>query len=559
MMNNILVIEHASSGISARLKCDKLEYNNQSKDEDIHQWLISNKHLLSAVKVLIISVRLGNEDAEFMGLYIGLHIRLTKELKEGCLLPILFITDDSKEDILSNQIKNHKEKSGLLLFTKGSYLLSAFSLEDYIAKPLSLLDEQTLLATVIPSLNIQNTKDLGHQLANDWGAFRLAKFAGYSLKKEKPSSLYFKYKDSLTNNDIGPNASTNIGLCKQACKALLIDDNSDSGWSEILGYIIKNKIVRIGQKTTLDVIKTFDEAMKFERFADYDVVFLDLRLLKEEDRANEVNDLSDLTGTKILRKIKDINSGIQVVIFTASNKVWNIEKLLELGANGYYIKESPEYTQNDTFSKENYDELLITIKKSLSLKFLRRVAKIHKKCLQFILNDRSHRFVEYQNFYDRTKASFEIAEQLLNKVTIDEKYLNLAFLTYFQIVEDYVSQEENFKYVSKTECYVGNSRVRVVDNSTGNLIWKLTFKRDRFDGDYFEVFDEVKATEISIQTLAKVSFVLAFSFNQNTSFLKHWGYLNSIRNTKAGHGGDNGYVNIKNIEEILEVIELLFS
>ena len=67
MKNNILVIENASSSISVKLKCDKIEYNNQSKDEDIHLWLISNKTILSAAQKLIIPVRLGTEDAEYMG------------------------------------------------------------------------------------------------------------------------------------------------------------------------------------------------------------------------------------------------------------------------------------------------------------------------------------------------------------------------------------------------------------------------------------------------------------------------------------------------------------
>ena len=134
MKNNILVIENALSSISAQLKCDKIEYNNQSRDEDIHRWLISNKTILSAAQKIIIPVRLGTEDAEYMGLYVGLHIRLTKELEDVRLLPILFITDDSKEEILTNQINNHKEKSALLLFTKGSYLLSAFSLDEYISR-----------------------------------------------------------------------------------------------------------------------------------------------------------------------------------------------------------------------------------------------------------------------------------------------------------------------------------------------------------------------------------------------------------------------------------------
>ena len=80
MNNTIVVIEDSKSNFSEDFKCQKFEYNNQSKDEDIHRWLIANKDLFINAERLIIPVRLGNEDAEHMGLYIGLHIRLTKEL-----------------------------------------------------------------------------------------------------------------------------------------------------------------------------------------------------------------------------------------------------------------------------------------------------------------------------------------------------------------------------------------------------------------------------------------------------------------------------------------------
>lgn len=560
MNNKLLVIEHASSSISVQLKCQKLEYNNQSKDEDIHRWLIVNKHLLLMGEKLIIPVRLGNEDAEYMGLYIGMHIRLTKELEGVRFLPILFITDDSKEEILSNQIKNHKEKSALLLFTKGCYLLSAFDLNNYVTRQLASIELDNYEVDFLNQLAITLPDKYGkHSLANIWGAFRLAKFAGYPLSLEKPTSLYFKFKDSFTNNEIVPNTNNTIGRYNESCKAVLIDDNADSGWSEILRHILRSKIINYGKAVSLEVIPTYEEAINYSNYLNFDIVFLDLRLLKEEDKANHVSGIEDFTGTKVLRKIKDINKGIQVIIFTASNKVWNIEKLLEIGANGYYIKESPEYIHNEVFSKENYNELLVTIKKALSHKYLRRVDSIHKKCLNYISIDRPGRSNSYQRFYDRTIASFEIANQLLGKTNIDSKYFNFAFLTYFQIIEDYVSQRDNFDFISKRECYVGSTRTRIIDDSMGSLIWKLTYIQDRVNGDYFEIFDEVKPNEVSIQTLAKVSFVLAFMFHKNNSFLKKWANLNNIRNTKAGHGGANGYVTSANIEELLEIIELILT
>ena len=560
MNNTILTIEHASSSISSQLKCPRLEYYNQSKDEDIHKWLLTNKSVLLNIQKLIIPIRLGQEDAEYMGLYLGLHIRLTRELDNIRFLPILFISEDTKDEILANQINNHKEKSGLLLFTRGSYLLSAFDLNDYLSKQLTSLDnenyESDFLNQIILSLPDRYGK---HSLANVWGAFRLAKFAGYSLNLEKPTSLYFKYKDSFTNNEVIPDSNTNIGVFNDSCRALLIDDNADSGWSSILAFILKSKIIRSGIRISLDVIKTFEEAMECNDYLKYDIIFLDLRLLQSEDKGNHINDIEQFSGTKVLRRIRDVNKGIQVIVFTASNKVWYIESLLEIGAYGYYIKESPEYTLNNSFSKENYKGLLGTIQKSLKLKFLKPFCEIQKKCLASISSNRTVKSIGYQQFFDRTIAAFEISLELLVKVSQKPKYLNLAYLTLFQIIEDFVSQRENFEIFSNRKCYAGQSRIKVVDDSSGILVWKLTFKKDKVNGDYFEIGDATLLQEVPIQTLAKVSFALVFMFNKDNICLKKWANLNNIRNTKAGHGGDKGYVKIENIDELLEIIELILT
>lgn len=471
MKNNILVIEHASSSISAKLKCDKIEYNNQSKDEDIHHWLISNKTILSAAQKIIIPVRLGTEDAEYMGLYIGLHIRLTRELEDVRLLPILFITDDSKEEILTNQINNHKEKTALLLFTKGSYLLSAFSLDEYISKPLSNIEETTLLENVVPSLSIENTKDPGHQLANDWGAFRLAKFAGYTLKIEKPSSLYFKFKDSFTNNEIVPNANNTIGLFNESCKALLIDDNATSGWSETLKHILRSKIVNPGKSVSLDVITLFDDALKYADYINYDVVFLDLRLLKEEDKSNKINSIDDFTGTKVLKVIKEINPGIQIIIFTASNKVWNIEKLLELGANGYYIKESPEYILSTRFSKDNYDEFIKTIQTCLLRKPLKQIYTLSQNIKSIITTLIKNKKID-KSFGKSVQQYIELADKIIDAARTENDYA-MGYLVLFKCIElindNYITEDSPTNWRITSDGPLKQFRYNKGNNTTASV------------------------------------------------------------------------------------------
>jgi len=435
MKNSILVIENSSSNISQQLGCNKIEYNNQSKDEDIHNWLISNKAILSTIQKLIIPVRLGMEDAEYMGLYVGLHIRLTKELGDIRLLPILFITEETKEEILTHQINNHKVKSSILLFTKGSYLLSTFSLDEYLSRILLSIDESTLLEIVVPCLNIENSKDLGHQLANEWGAFRLAKYAGYSLKIEKPASLYFKYKDVLTNNEILPNKNFLEGNLKTSCKALLIDDNASSGWSDVLKFILRKHVIRYDFSSDLDVIDSYDAALQFENYSNYDIIFLDLRLQKEEDKADVVIDIEGFSGTKILRKIKNCNRGIQVIIFSASNKIWYVDKLLNLkdaSANGYYVKESPEYILSSNFSNENYANLIENIKQCLDLKFLKRFYNDFNFVKAELFKRRKKDLTK--EFVDESIKWLEISNNLISK-GVTSLNITISFLFFFSVME----------------------------------------------------------------------------------------------------------------------------
>lgn len=435
-MNNILVIEQASSSIATKLNCPRLEYNMQSDDVEIHRWLISNKEILTTASKLIIPVRLGFEDAEYMGLYVGLHIRLTKELNNVRFLPMLFITDESKEDILSNQIKKRKEKSGLLLFTKASYLLSALDLNDFVLKELASIEIENYDVDFLNHLSITIPENSdSHSVANEWGAFRLAKFAGKSLKLEKPSSLYFKFKDSFTNNEIVPNRNFLDGTLKTSCKALLIDDNAKSGWSDVLEHILRKHIIRYDYSSDLDVIDTYDAALELKDYTEYDIVFLDLRLLKEEDRGNIVIELEEFSGTKILRKIKECNRGIQVIVFSASNKIWYIDKLLNLkeaNANGYYVKESPEYILSSNFSNENYNNLIENITKCLDLKFLKDFYNefnlIKVELLKRRKKDLSKEFV------DEAIKWLELSNDIIAKGSTTLN-ITTSFLFYFSVIE----------------------------------------------------------------------------------------------------------------------------
>ena len=54
---------------------------------------------------------------------------------------------------------------------------------------------------------------------------------------------YFKYKYAYSETDIKPEVKYSIGLINSNCKVLLIDDNADKGWTELLKQIIQQRIL----------------------------------------------------------------------------------------------------------------------------------------------------------------------------------------------------------------------------------------------------------------------------------------------------------------------------
>ena len=549
------------------------------KENNYHDWL-TEVFKNNELKKILIPLNLNTNDPINDGLKIALHIRLNYELAViKRIVPIIFLSDFTLDVIIRNNDFDPDINPQNILFTKGVFLSSFDS--DQIKKLIYKVEpcaENEYHVRILNKLKITQKASVGkHSISNAWGCFKLAQVTGLRDEiykdenvTEQLKTLYAKYlicyNDTYTNDKL-------IDISPIKCngkKILFIDDQAEEGWSILMKNIFKgagNDFLAIdSSKYKNSETKLFHD---FEGFysecqkqigKDWDLILLDLRLNPEkEDIDNEIISPTHFSGYKLIDEFLNQNEGYQIIVSTASNKIWNINAVLRRGASSYYIKESPEFNYSIKITKKNYENFKDDVKKCFEKDYLRPVDSIHKKCLKYISIDRPRRGINYQGFYDRTIASFEIAFELLGKTTIHPKYFNLAFLTYFQVIEDYVGQRDNFQRISNRECYVGPSRIRVIDDSTGKLIWKLTNKQDRTNVYFFEVLDEAKTDEVSIQTLAKVSFVLAFMFNKNNDYLKKWANLNNIRNTKAGHGGANGYVTSAVIEELLEIIELIFS
>ena len=474
-----------------------------STDEEIHDFIEKNLLNLDFERLIIPIIK--EEDIK-NGLRIGLHIRLTEFLWKKRLCPILFISAERLGTIIKD--------GGIYGSIIATIILKAISLLEGL-RPNEFKNAFLDIIHILP-----DEKTGRHSLANQWGALALDKAANTkALRTDKElrlaeKQLYFKYVTALNFNydKLATSQKQMIDLAQherankvnsENYRILLIDDEADKGWGSVLQNVFKTS-----NSADFQVIK--EKVNTYESLSlsskdliengNFDLFLIDLRLNGVEEE--NVNKPKDFSGTKVLKAIKQLNEGNQVIMFTASNKAWNMKVLLDEGADGYYIKESPEYNFSLDFSKENYSNLRNEVLKCFQLSFLRKIANIHKSC-NSALNTTS-------TFYNRVRASLEIAFELLKKTANNPKYYNLAYLTYYQILENYT--DTKFRFISKRECYVENNRI--IDDSTGQLEWKLKFILDTNNGDYF-IRQNVNSDEKSVQYLAKISFVLAFKFNKN--------------------------------------------
>lgn len=133
---------------------------------------------------------------------------------------------------------------------------------------------------------------------------------------------------------------------------LLIDDEATFGWKEVI-----EKVFFKG--ASIDIADNKSDAIDAIKNKKFDLIFLDIRFGEADHKKIDIHKMS---GYKILTiemrsSFKALNFSTPVIVFTASNKVWNIIEMIEAGADDYYIKEHPDTATDFEFSRRNFIRL----------------------------------------------------------------------------------------------------------------------------------------------------------------------------------------------------------
>lgn len=376
---------------------------------------------------------------ELSGIRLAAHIRLDGQDGKNSNKPILFIGPNTIEECL----RLDTDSIAGFLLTRAVYTSDVNSLDsllewikqrEAILLPLTKEEYSSFLKAFVvraPS----NFSDSHHSIANIWGAAMLSHRVTTdpmpinTATQNFLNSLYFKYiraQYSIADRD----DRTVIEMGASGKKFLLIDDEADKGWEFALSHYLSlcSRFETIPER--IDSYEGYsDHYKRLIEEGDHDVVFLDLRL-NGPDEEKDIQP-SDFSGMSVLKKIKSINPGTQVIMFTASNKSWNLKALLDAGADGYYVKPSPEF-YTEGYIDANFQSLSGAIRHCLNRLYLRplfeRLKKLSKVCDGSIIS---------QEISDAIKSHLEISFSMLSNANKRSQY-SYAFLALFGVVEEFV-------------------------------------------------------------------------------------------------------------------------
>lgn len=471
-MENVYIISDYSAWLERLIQDLKLEssavldYEEMDEHWEYDHWVLT--HIPNDAKALVIPIELGQNNATSIdGLRIGMHLRLMPYEFSARNLPLIFVSN--REHWQINQLaRNSRDKNHFdyLIGTKGTDVTGPVA-EDILAviKNLEPLGPDEYKPDFYDHIKILPSDKVGkHSLANIWGAFKLAQITGHLdalldnvelLKRQK--DLYFKYKNALVINGLRNNGTVTENKIIQSSnkKILLIDDEANKGWNIVLKVLFKDSQFISIEREEHEPFSAFyararETALRTSHGnqSHWDLILLDLRLDDQEDLGEAAfKTAREYSGSKLLEEIKKINPGTQVIMFTASNKAWNMQELLTMGANGFYIKESPEYDSQETLNLSNYSRFETQVIQCFNKSYLKRLYEmllpVEQLCKAEInKSPKSYSLTLTKGTIQKIVEQIFVSKKLLNDYPFELKW---AYITIVLMIEDIVN-----------ECYYGD-------------------------------------------------------------------------------------------------------
>ena len=407
----------------------------------------------------------GNDSDKFFGLILAHHIRLDRVLRK---LAILITGAEDKSSLME-----YEPDLSHLIHTGGTGYFSnieeAISNIQKLRSKISLLKitPSTFKGGILDKLVVRQPEEQQgrHGIANQWGAYRMAQVGDLNINYKFPSTLYFKYLLAQSNN---PDSKTIT--FPSVSKILFIDDNHHKGWKDCLEQLFgKGKIV--ARKSWEEVVE--EQITAQIKQDEFDLIILDLYFGENKDinREEGKDILKLIKGSKEKNEttIKGLNPVVPVIMFTASNKAWNMDELYELGADGYYVKEHPETAHDKEFSIKNFEIFYKTVssclKKGTLLRgYWRKIQEMKDDSISIIKNKSNNNgdvLIHKERINERLTMFLGLLKKAFEQTYFDKNAFfysewELAFLTLWSTLNE-IQEASYTKEISKFNIFWNNN------------------------------------------------------------------------------------------------------
>lgn len=442
-------------GIDAPVDCtqEKLwlsKVSDKDLDDYVEKWFAESEY-----NALYIPLCFGKILSDYNGLRLAIHIRCTPSINRNkpiyiySPVPTSYLVRSQYFDILKTRgvklINMHPEK-----------IVESFGSINNPLKEDNIKHEMETIHLPIP----QNYED-SHSIANEWAIYRWAKAtqsedsAIEKVTDTIKSNLYFKHlttiyppseiklikEDRLKFRDQLSGVSDGL-LEQKDINILYVDDEADKGWYEIMANIIYdvNNITGfyyLGEDLeTLSQQEIINQVVDRVKESSVNIVLLDFRLHKKD---HDSHSIEDITSVQILKKIKAFNPGIQVIVFSATNKVWNLLALQKYGADGFVIKESPENSKDPSFTERTIDNFINTMSVCISNRYKKEIYQSVSK-LNCKLKEDAKKHIVDKGFQKAVELFYAIACLSLPKYVEDQNF-DHSFMNFFRIIEAVANEQ----------------------------------------------------------------------------------------------------------------------
>ena len=466
-------------------------------DERLHNIL---KKVLNGKRCdnVFIPLCFGNSLSDYNGLRLASHIRCTETPIQ--LSNIYIYGFVGYEKLLAHPCFNILKTKNVKLI---DYSVEAIQKIDKEELPSSL--EKSDLPNEIKKLALVSPKD-NHSIANEWAVYRWATTINTNdddieiIAKNIENSLYFKYLKTIYPITKSKELSSiKIEKNNKNPKVLYIDDEAEKGWNEVFATILydNNELNYISSDIdykTLSKNEIISSSIQRIKEDNIDIVILDFRL-HSSDFSKNIS-IQEVTSVQILKAIKEYNAGIQVIIFSATNKIWNLQALESLGADGFIIKEAPENSVNSYFTQDTIKNFQKVMEKSIRMTFLKEAYSIMNE-IKIYLNKKGVNKKENE-LKNEIILQLETAFECLKK-TESSNYFKLSYISLFKIIElitvfyvegRFLKKGKNITpiewYNEKKECFEEYKDDKDISTKS-----KIIYIYNHLGGDVKNIFSEI--------------------------------------------------------------------